>query len=140
MLRRLIYTSAVKGSQTPEMIADILAAAGRHNRDDGITGILIAGGGCFFQVLEGATEIVGKTFDRIRIDPRHGEALVLWDEQTNERLFANWAMRWRELREDDPLAAKIQQVNATRDVLGEDVQEREPVKILLSAFLDSLGR
>lgn len=140
MLRRLIYTSAVKGSQTPEMIADILGAAGRHNHNDGITGILIAGGGCFFQVLEGAPEMVEKTFGRIRIDHRHGEALILWDEPVTERLFPNWAMRWRELRAEDPLTAKIQRVNAARDVLGDNVNEHEPVKILLSAFLDSLGR
>ena len=121
MLRRLIYTSAVKGSQTPGMIADILGAAGRHNHADGITGILIAGGGCFFQVLEGDHDVVEKTFNRIRIDHRHGEALILWDEPAEDRLFPDWAMRWRELREGDPLTAKIQHVNATRDVLGERV-------------------
>lgn len=140
MLRRLIYTSAVKGAQTPDLIANILGAAGRHNRENGITGILIAGGGCFFQVLEGAPEIVEQTFNRISIDHRHGEALILWDEPVETRLFPGWAMRWRELQDGDPLAAHIQHVNKSRDVLGDRVEDSNPVKILLSAFLDSLGR
>ncbi|MGB1214644.1 MAG: BLUF domain-containing protein [Pikeienuella sp.] len=140
MLRRLIYTSAVKGLQTPEMIGDILGAAGRHNHENGVTGILIAGGGCFFQVLEGEADVVEATFDRIRIDHRHGEALILWDEPVDARLFPDWAMRWRELTPDDPLAAHIQRVNRGNDILGAGINAEDPVNILLSAFLDSLGR
>lgn len=142
-MRRLIYTSAATRPITPEMVADILRAAGRNNTAIGITGLLIAGDGNFFQVLEGEHHNVEATFARIQTDPRHSGALVLWDEVVQERLFPNWAMRWRELDPDDPLTKQIGALRTPSDVIGGSIKgkipEDEPFNILLSVFLDSLG-
>lgn len=124
------------------MAEDILKAARRNNVANGVTGMLIVGGGCFFQVLEGPDEMVQSTFDRISRDPRHRGVITLWDDQAEERLFAKWTMGWCQLPISDRLSEEIVRINSgATDLQAFGARSPEdPANILLSVFLDSLGR
>jgi hypothetical protein len=93
MLYNLVYCSrAVPGMDDAE-VDRIVETACRHNALSGITGLLVFGGGVFFQWLEGPREQVLGLMARIEKDPRHAAVVVLdTDEELRERLFAQWDM------------------------------------------------
>jgi hypothetical protein len=91
-LSRLVYVSdAVRSLEAAELRA-LLETARRCNEKAGITGLLLASGGHFMQVLEGELEDVSDCFDRIRTDARHRNVQRLLLEFTPERLFPAWWM------------------------------------------------
>ena len=94
-LTRLIYASRrskPEERETRETVRDIVAASILRNKDAEITGLLLYRHGWFLQVLEGATEKVDETFDRIRRDLRHHDVRVVEDDLVAERSFADWNM------------------------------------------------
>jgi len=97
---QLIYVSDLINKNESELGA-ILESSVRHNREDEITGMLLYAGGNFLQVLEGPRDKVQQTYDRICLDPRHGNVMLLSEEEVPERHFANWSMGYRQLGADD---------------------------------------
>ena len=55
--------------------------------------MLWADGKSFAQVIEGGSQEVGLTMDRIRIDRRHTDVELLLDRAIVSRQFGNWSMR-----------------------------------------------
>ena len=104
---QLIYVSDLVNKNEAEL-GSILESAVRHNRKDDITGMLLYSGGNFLQVLEGGEANVHSTFERICLDPRHKNIMVLTEEEVPERQFANWSMGcgryW--VRTSDPCRVK----------------------------------
>ena len=68
-----------------------------NNQRDQITGALICRSDLYLQYLEGPTERIDETFNKIKHDDRHVEVQVLKEGVHAERLFPKWAMR------DDPV-------------------------------------
>lgn len=99
-LIQLIYVSSLV-NQDETQLASILESAVRHNREDGITGMLLYSGGNFLQVLEGPKEQVHNTYQRICLDPRHTQIMVLSEDEVAERHFATWSMGYRQLGQAD---------------------------------------
>lgn len=97
---QLIYVSDLVG-QDETQLGPILESAVRHNKEDGITGMLLYSGGNFLQVLEGAHEKVRATYDRICQDPRHANAMLLLEQDVPERHFGDWSMGYRQLGPED---------------------------------------
>lgn len=97
---QLIYVSDLVDKKESEL-GPILESAVRHNREDGITGMLLYAGGNFLQVLEGTPAQVRATYERICLDPRHGHITVLTEEEVAERHFENWSMGYRHLGAED---------------------------------------
>ena len=95
-LKQKIYVSALAGGDD-SVLADILRASQKNNARDGITGMLLYADGNFLQVLEGPPEAVERTFARIERDPRHTQVIVMSDEPTQRRDFADWSMGLRRL-------------------------------------------
>ncbi|MEE7457241.1 blue light sensor protein [Methylorubrum populi] len=97
-LCRLVYYSRnrVAGAPTAmdETIRGILAVSRVNNARVGVTGALMFNAGCFAQVLEGPSEAVETTFERIQQDERHGEVSLLALEPVEERLFTDWSMAY----------------------------------------------
>ena len=91
-MRQLLYISSSKPRGTHADVSGILEQSRHNNALDGVTGLLWTDGIRFLQVLEGDSESVGKTFDRIAADPRHGAIVVLSDKTIEEREFGNWSM------------------------------------------------
>lgn len=104
-LMQLIYASRPFGF-TGDMLDDILMAARRNNRRDGLTGALICRADLFLQMLEGPRDKVTATFGRILRDDRHLEVSLVWSGDAPARLFGEWDMlddparSWMWSRED----------------------------------------
>ena len=108
-LYRVLYCSRNDLSGTPETylgeIRGILAASRENNARDGVTGGLLFSQGCFAQVLEGTTEMVGRTFERLQCDERHRNVTVLQSGLITARDFPDWSMAFTEAdMADNPLA------------------------------------
>lgn len=93
---------------------DALALEAQQNNDrDGITGILVATGELFFQIIEGPDALVDALFSRIASDSRHRQVMILSVEQGElTRLCPDWAMRKVDLS-----AASIQGAEPVRTLL-----------------------
>jgi hypothetical protein len=95
-MRQLIYQSTSTSAQAAEDAPDILRGARPFNGINGITGLLLAAGTRFFQVLEGPDESVAVAMERIVADPRHRDIEVLSDLPAERRSFPDWAMAYRD--------------------------------------------
>ena len=74
-------------------LEQILVAAQRRNRFEGLTGILIYDQGHYFQWLEGPRRGLMRVWESIRADPRHNDFKILRRQTMPERLFDGWDMR-----------------------------------------------
>jgi hypothetical protein len=93
-LIRLVYASKSRlvEANRREEIDRILATARSRNRDNEVTGFLLATPGAFAQVLEGSAHHVAETYGRIVVDPRHGDMRVLAEHPIPSRDFTGWSM------------------------------------------------
>lgn len=99
-LQRLIYVSTATVEHGAAELSAVLASSVRHNRENGITGILLYGRGTFLQVLEGEPAALDETMERICADKRHHSLVVLERSGIVAREFGNWFMACGELTEE----------------------------------------
>jgi hypothetical protein len=93
LIYTLVYCSRATAGVDDTAVARIIQAAQRDNPRQGITGLLVFGGGIFFQWLEGPRERVIALMARLHNDPRHNNIVQLSDsEELRERLFPEWDM------------------------------------------------
>lgn len=93
-MKRIMYISSASRPLDAEEIESIGEISVRNNTRDGLTGILLTAQEFFFQILEGESDQVNRTFERIRKDPRHQDVLILKTEsEIKERLFGQWSMK-----------------------------------------------
>lgn len=92
---RLIYISTARTVLSQRELDEILHVSRRNNQAADVTGLLVVGGRRFLQALEGPSESVSKTYDRIKADDRHFAAVVLSDREIAERSFSEWAMGYQ---------------------------------------------
>jgi len=97
IMYQLAYISTFGLSVGASDIAAILEKARTHNRRDELTGILIADGTRFLQVLEGDRTKVDATFSRISADRRHFAIYQLIGRDVENRSFGEWDMAYREV-------------------------------------------
>tara|TARA_R110002051_G_scaffold1123_1_gene5686 strand:- start:1676 stop:2044 length:369 start_codon:yes stop_codon:yes gene_type:complete len=86
--------------EVPLNTAEILGAAARNNRRDGLTGVLAYADGIFIQVTEGPKTAVDALMKRLESDRRHRDIVVLGSENTRERRFPEWIMETPRMRPD----------------------------------------
>ena len=89
---RLLYISNASPAVSEEQVQNILASARRHNPANGITGVLIHGGGLFMQVLEGPEQMVLLQYVKILDDRRHDDVRILHISPARSRMFEQWSM------------------------------------------------
>jgi hypothetical protein len=89
-VREIVYFSTAAESQAEADIADVVAASYRHNVRDRITGLLVAGGHRYLQIVEGPPEPLEAMLGRIRRDRRHVGVTVLVDRHLPSRSFTSW--------------------------------------------------
>lgn len=92
---QLVYISTARGPSPAAAIRDILLASRRNNARDGITGLLYSDGQRFLQAIEGPTDQVQATFERIRADARHWALVVLSRREIAAPEFGDWEMAYR---------------------------------------------
>jgi len=92
-----IYRSRARPGLTDADIDVLLETSRRNNRIISIGGMLLFGGGGFLQILEGPGPAVERTYRRILGDPRHTDAVLLYDGKGEPRRFVGWAMGFARL-------------------------------------------
>ncbi|MBO0903195.1 BLUF domain-containing protein [Jiella sonneratiae] len=95
-VQRVLYRSKAKriggAPLAPRDVAAIVDTSVRNNRSCGLSGILLKVDDTFIQLVEGEQRAIEATFERICVDERHSD-LVLIDMITAEtRLFPEWSM------------------------------------------------
>ena len=92
-LYQTVYCSLASEGVDEHTVARIVEKAHAANPGLGITGMLVFGGGVFFQWIEGPRDHVVALMDRIRADPRHRQVVTLSESnEVRERLFPDWDM------------------------------------------------
>lgn len=92
MIFQLIYYSLASKDLTYSDLENILKVSRKNNEQLNITGILIYKDDQFIQVLEGEHENVLSVFNRIEHDQRNQNVRVLFQGETEKRLFEKWSM------------------------------------------------
>lgn len=92
-----VYRSTARPGLMDADIDALLRSSRRNNRAVGIGGMLLFGRGCFVQLLEGAGPAVERTYRRILSDPRHVDAMLLYDGSGEPRRFPGWSMGFARL-------------------------------------------
>ena len=90
-MRQIVYFSTAAGRQDPATIAEICAVASDHNLREKVTGLLVAGGHRYLQVIEGPIKTVEALMDRIRRDQRHVSVTVLVNRRISARSLSGWS-------------------------------------------------
>ncbi len=94
-MKVIVYTSkvAVDDQEFSGTLRAIVASSARNNSRHDITGAMVCHNGRFLQVIEGPDEQVDSLFSVIRVDSRHTEIEVLFNELSMVRHFPEWSMR-----------------------------------------------
>ncbi|MFK8113218.1 MAG: BLUF domain-containing protein [Rubripirellula sp.] len=91
-LIQLVYASAATVQFSEEDLEQLLEYARNNNASLNVTGILLFKDNTFFQVLEGHRGDVEALYDKIGLDKRHDNVLLLTTNEIEERNFGEWKM------------------------------------------------
>lgn len=130
LLYNLVYCSRATSDVDEAEVERIIKSARRWNPRNGITGLLVFGGGVFFQWLEGPRDSVMGLMRILHADPRHESIVSLTEtEEVRERMFPDWDM---ELVSPDDVR------DVLTDALGEATDPKNSAALtLLLEQLDS---
>lgn len=100
---RLLYLSndCKHQNESGNHLREILEESQKNNLAQGITGILIHGGGMYLQVIEGPQEKVLRQYVKILDDKRHSDCKIVLISTIQERAFPKWSMASLELATRD---------------------------------------
>jgi hypothetical protein len=116
MLKRIHYISSFVKDLSVDEIKEISSQAAKNNAEKDITGVLMAKGGVFFQIIEGPEENIDKLFTNILKDIRHEKIITLGIQIGDlKRLFPNWHMK--EINLDTTTSERLQPVKAIIDAV-----------------------
>jgi len=116
MLKRIHYISSFVKDLSVDEIKDLSSQAAKNNAEKDITGVLMAKGGVFFQIIEGPEENIDRLFTNILKDIRHEKIITLGIQIGDlKRLFPNWHMK--EINLDTTTSERLQPVKAIIDAV-----------------------
>lgn len=108
---QLLYVSGASRPMSDADIEDILTTSKRNNSQAGITGMLLWADGIFIQVLEGEVGKVKALARRIEADARHRNFMVLLEQFSEQRLFADWSMGFKKLEKTNEADANLFEIS-----------------------------
>ncbi len=92
-LQNFVYCSRAAEGVDDIEVARIVEFSQRRNVARGITGVLVFGGGVFFQWIEGPPAEVRKLIASLHGDARHNDVVQLdLSVEKRERLYPGWEM------------------------------------------------
>ncbi|PZF58288.1 hypothetical protein DEJ23_05280 [Curtobacterium sp. MCSS17_008] len=100
-LTSLVYMSVAVDEMTDDQLVAMLREARLRNDALGVSGLLLAKGGRFMQVLEGPAWSVEDRYAAIERDPRHRDVKSLSREDIGERRFDGWSMAFGNPSDDE---------------------------------------
>lgn len=116
MLKRINYISSFVQEMSDDELEKLASQAAKKNAENDITGVLIAKGEVFFQIIEGPEEGIDKLFSNILKDPRHKKVTTLGVQIGDfKRLFPKWHMK--EINLDMATSERLQPVRAIIDAI-----------------------
>ena len=116
MLKRIHYISSFVKDLSVDEIKEISSQSAKNNAEKDITGVLMAKGGVFFQIIEGPEENIDRLFTNILKDIRHEKIITLGIQIGDlKRLFPNWHMK--EINLDTTTSERLQPVKAIIDAV-----------------------
>jgi hypothetical protein len=117
LMKRIRYVSEFTSELSADELDELARISGENNRRDSLTGVLVASGRAFFQLLKGPDGAVDASFERIRQDPRHTCVHVLGIEQGDlDRLCPDWAMNKLDLTRETE--ARFEPVRALLGIIA----------------------
>ena len=121
-MKRVRYISSFAQPMTQQDIDGIVTTSQKNNPARNITGMLVATGDLFYQLLEGPEHEIDALYERILSDPRHNQVLLL-DSETGDfqRLCPDWAMQKIDLSlksaaETAPISALLEMICVQRQM------------------------
>ena len=116
MLKRINYISSFVKDMSDDELEELASQAAKKNAENDITGVLMAKGGLFFQIIEGPEDNIDRLFTYILKDPRHEKIITLGIQIGDlKRLFTNWHMKVINL--DTTTSERLQPVRAIIDAV-----------------------
>ena len=131
---QIAYFSTAAKPQVAALIQQILLTSRTNNLRHEISGLLVAGGNRYLQVIEGPRRAMETLYANIRADDRHLAVTTLVERTTTERCFEGWAMAYRrepELDEFDSFPAVLGYL--TEQVT--DLRLRGQIRLFASTFI-----
>jgi hypothetical protein len=101
MLSQLIYVSNRKPTCTQEEIDNILASCKKNNPPLNITGVLLYSDTKFIQLVEGESKVIMSLYDKIKLDTRHSNSIMISYGMIPEKSFPSWHMGSKKLSGSD---------------------------------------
>lgn len=139
-MKRMKYISRFSKEMTAEEIHQIVASAAQNNAEKGITGILMASGRLFFQIIEGPEDEINRVWQLIRHDPRHTDIILLNSETGSfNRLYPDWSMRGMVLDAESEL--RLGPIEAIIEMIAEwEKRKKHLISTLEFSILAELSR
>ena len=119
-MKRVRYISRFSTDLSPKDIDQIVETSQRNNPGRKITGMLLASGDLFYQLLEGPRDQIDMLYAKISKDPRHEQVILLESEIGDfERICPDWAMQKVDLSlkstaETAPISALLEMICVQR--------------------------
>lgn len=101
MLSQLVYVSNRKPSCTAEEIEKILVSCKKNNPPLNITGVLLYSDTKFIQLVEGDAKVITTLYDKIKLDARHSNPMMLSYGPIKEKSFPSWHMGSKKMASND---------------------------------------
>lgn len=97
MLSQLVYVSNRKSNCTEAEIEKILSACKKNNPPLEVTGVLLYSDTKFIQMVEGEAKVITGLYDKIKLDNRHSNAMMISYGPIKEKSFPSWHMGARKI-------------------------------------------
>jgi hypothetical protein len=99
MLSQLVYVSNRKPNCTEAEIEKILASCKKNNPGLDITGILLYSDTKFIQMVEGSSKTITELYDKIKLDNRHSNPMMISFSPIKDRAFPSWHMGSKKIKD-----------------------------------------
>ncbi|MGB0638698.1 MAG: BLUF domain-containing protein, partial [Myxococcota bacterium] len=119
-MKRVRYISRFSSDLSPQDIDQIVATSQQNNPKRKITGMLVASGDLFYQLLEGPKDEIDSLYAVISKDPRHEQVVLVESEVGNfERICPDWSMQkvdlsFKSTAETAPITALLEMICVQR--------------------------
>jgi len=101
MLSQLVYISVRSAECSDAEIQKILESSIRNNGKIDITGVLLYSDKKFLQCLEGDYSQIITLYDKIKLDNRHKNVIMISMGNIKERYFPSWQMGSKKISLND---------------------------------------
>ena len=98
MLKAIFYSSKKSENLSVTEIEEILNWSVKKNAEKEITGLLIEYKSHFLQYLEGPENAVYELYNKIKVDTRHSNVVIVQDLEIEDRIFPNWNMLFKNIK------------------------------------------